>query len=275
VSDARPIGVFDSGLGGLTVVRELARLMPGERVVYLGDTARFPYGNRSAETIGEYGMQDAALLMGHDIKMLVVACNTVSSTALDRLERSVKEIPVIGVVLPGTRAAVMRTAERKVGVIGTAATIASGAYQRAIVALDPAIKVFAKACPLLVPIVEEGLLDHEISRLAAYFYLEELLNSGVDCIILGCSHYPLLMETIQSMVGMRTHLVDSALWTAKEAQDILMALNAFSPEKSGGLAASRFLFTDVGSQVMERAAAFLGSAPATIEKCSMETLKKI
>jgi glutamate racemase len=274
MSDSRPIGVFDSGLGGLTVVRELFRLMPGERIVYLGDTARCPYGGRSEETIRTFGLQDAQLLMEMDIKLLVAACNTVSSVALDYIERNVKDTPVVGVVLPGARAAVQRTAERKIGVIGTAATIRAGAYTRAIKTLDPSIAVFGKACPLFVPLVEEGLLDHEITRLAVQHYLQELLEKGTDCIILGCTHYPLLIKAIQEFVGVRTHLVDSALWTAKEVQNILMALGALSPEKSGGIETSRFMVTDYAARFKELAAAFLGAGLTSIELVELEKLTK-
>jgi glutamate racemase len=275
MSDTRPIGVFDSGLGGLTVVRELFRLMPGERIVYLGDTARCPYGGRSEETIRTFGVQDAQLLMAMDIKALVVACNTVSSVALAHIERNIKEIPVVGVVLPGARAAAQRTAERKIGVIGTAATIRAGAYTRAIEALDPAIKVYGKPCPLFVPLVEEGLLDHDITRLAVQYYCTELLDFGVDCIILGCTHYPLLIQTIQEFVGTRTHCVDSALWTAREVHDILSALNALSPERTGGMEASRFLVTDYTPRFKELSAAFLGVAPPSIEHVELEKLTKL
>jgi glutamate racemase len=270
MSDRRPIGVFDSGLGGLTVVRELKRLMPGERIIYLGDTARCPYGGRSEETIKTFGMQDARFLMEHDIKLLIVACNTVSSVALDHIERNIKEIPVIGVVMPGARAAVLRTAERKIGIIGTAATVRAGAYTRAIQSLEPAMKVYGKACPLFVPLVEEGLLDHDITRLTVQHYLTEFLDRGVDCIILGCTHYPLLMPVIQEMVGTRTHLLDSALWTAKEVQDILMALNAFSTDTDGGLAASRFFVTDLTPRFKELAVSFLGTALPAIECVPLE-----
>jgi glutamate racemase len=275
MSDDRAIGVFDSGLGGLTVVRELSRLMPGERVIYLGDTARCPYGGRSEETIKTFGLQDACFLTEQDIKLLIVACNTVSSVALDHIERAIREIPVIGVVMPGARAAVLRTAERKIGIIGTAATIRAGAYTRALQSLDPSIKAFAKACPLFVPLVEEGLLDHDITRLAVQHYLTEFLDRGVDCIILGCTHYPLLMPAIQEMVGAETHLLDSALWTAKEVQDILMALNALSAEKTGGLAASRFYVTDLTPRFRELAVSFLGTALPAIECASLENLTKI
>jgi glutamate racemase len=192
MSDSRAIGVFDSGLGGLTVVRELVRLMPNERIIYLGDTARVPYGGRSHDTIRQYGLQDARVLMEMDIKLLIVACNTVSSVALDYLEQHIKDIPVIGVVLPGAKAAVLRTEEKKVGVIGTMATVGSGSYAKAIQDIDPSIKVYGKACPLFVPLVEEGLLDHDITKLTVQYYLKELIDLGVDCLVLGCTHYPLL-----------------------------------------------------------------------------------
>lgn len=272
MSDSRPIGLFDSGLGGLTVAKEIFRLMPGERIIYLGDTARCPYGGRSEETIKTFGMQDARFLMSMDIKMLIVACNTVSSVALEHIESKFKEIPVIGVVLPGARAAVLRTAERKIGVIGTAATIRTGSYARAIQNIDPEIKVYGKACPLFVPLVEEGMLDHDITKLAAQYYLYEMIDLGVDCIILGCTHYPLLMETIQGTVGTRIQLLDSALWTAKESQDILTALDALNPEQQGGIDGSRFLVTDRTPHFQEMAGRFLGTQLPSIEKIPLETL---
>lgn len=274
MSDSRPIGVFDSGLGGLTVACELFRLMPGEKIIYLGDTARCPYGNRSEETIRTFGSEDARFLIDLDVKLLVVACNTVSSVALDFIAANSKDIPVIGVVVPGARAAVRRTAVRKVGVIGTAATIRVGAYTRAIHAFDPAIKVYGTACPLFVPLVEEGLLDHEITRHAVQYYLAEVLDSGVDCIILGCTHYPLLMQAIQEMVGTRTHLLDSAVWTALEVFDILKSLDGFSSEKTGGLAASRFLVTDRTPRFKELSSLFLGSEAPSIEPIALDRLTK-
>jgi glutamate racemase len=272
MSDNRAIGCFDSGLGGLTVVRELIRLMPGERIVYLGDTARVPYGGRSDDTICTFGMQDAYFLLNEDIKLLVVACNTVSSVALDHIERSVKDIPVVGVVQPGARAAALRTAERKIGVIGTSATIRAGAYSRAIHSFDRDIKVFGKACPLFVPLVEEGLHGHDIARLTVQHYLAEMLDLNIDCIILGCTHYPLLMPVIQEMVGMRTHLLDSALWTAKEVQDILMALNGFSDRREGGMEESRFLITDLTPRFKDLAASFLGTPLPQVEQVPLERL---
>ncbi|MBD3391658.1 MAG: glutamate racemase [Chitinivibrionales bacterium] len=272
VSDNRPIGVFDSGLGGLTVVKELLRLMPAESIVYLGDTARCPYGVRSDDAIRRFALQDARFLMAMDIKMLIVACNTVSSVALDHIRKDVSEIPVIGVVLPGCKAAVLRTAEKKVGVIGTPATIRTEAYARTIASIDKGIKVYGKACPLFVPLAEEGLADSEITRSAAQYYLYELVDTGMDCLILGCTHYPLLMETIQGVVGNSIEVLDSAFWTAKEAQDILGALNAAADGGRDGLGASTFHVTDMTPNFEKSARRFLGSGITRIEKIDLEDL---
>jgi glutamate racemase len=272
MSDPRAIGMFDSGIGGLTVAKEIFTCMPGERLVYLGDTARCPYGGRSEETIKTFGLQDARFLLSMDIKMLIVACNTVSSVAIDHIRQEVNEIPVIGVVAPGARAAVSRTVSKKVGVIGTVATIRTQSYQKAIAALDTKIKTYGKACPLFVPLVEEGFLDSEITRLTAQHYLYELVNYGIDCLILGCTHYPLLMEAIQSTVGAGTHLVDSAYWTAKEAKDILIAMEERSPEKANGKENSRFFVTDRTEGFQENASIFLGSPVTNLEKIQLEQL---
>lgn len=270
MSDSRPIGIFDSGLGGLTVAREILRLMPHERIVYLGDTARSPYGSRSEETIKSFGIQCASQLIRNDIKLLVVGCNTVSSVALEVIEKKIKEIPVIGVVLPGARAAVLRTAEYKIGVIGTAATVNAQAYFRAINNLDPNIKVYGKACPLFVPLVEAGLFDHDISRLVAQHYLYEMIDLGVDCIILGCTHYPLLLEVIQGTVGTRIQLLDSALWTAKEVQDILTALNSTTANIDDGFENSSFMFTDITKDIDVQAAIFMGRKLPALQKIALD-----
>jgi glutamate racemase len=278
MGDTRPIGVFDSGLGGLTVAREIFRLMPGERIIYLGDTARVPYGGKSEDTIRRFGLQDARALLDMDIKLLVVACNTVSSVAIDYLEQRIKDIPVIGVVWPGARAAASRSAEKRVGVIGTAATIRSGSYARAIQSIDPQIKVYGKPCPLFVPLVEEGLIDSDITRLAVQHYLYEMVDLGIDCLILGCTHYPILMEVIQSTVGNRIQLVDSAMWTAREAQNILKAMkitaNGNGDGDAGGLMSSRFLVSDLTPNFESVAETLLGTALPGVEKVSVEVLER-
>lgn len=272
MSDERPIGVFDSGLGGLTVVKELFRLMPQEKVVYLGDTARCPYGGRSDETIVSFGIQDARFLMSMDIKLLIVACNTVSSVALEHVRQTVKEIPVIGVVLPGCKAAVTRTAEKKIGVIGTSATIRANSYTRGIKNLDQSIKVYCKECPLFVPLVEEGLVSGDITNSVVQHYLYELIDVGIDCLILGCTHYPLLMEAIQGTVSSRIELIDSAMWAAKEAQDILNALQARVAMDTNGFEQSRFFITDFVPNFQRIAARFLDNEIDNIEQIKLEQL---
>lgn len=275
MSDGRPIGVFDSGLGGLTVARELFRLMPNERIVYLGDTARCPYGGRSDKTIMTFSKQDTHFLLSKNIKMIVVACNTASSVALETIRKCVSEIPVIGVVLPGCKAAVTRTANRKIGVIGTSATIRAKSYVNSIKILDPSIKVFAKECPLFVPLVEEGLLNTDITQIVAQYYLYELVDTGIDCLILGCTHYPLLMEVIQGTVSNRIEVLDSALWTAKETEDILNALDARSPEDGGGFEQSSFYITDYTPNFKRNAALFLGSEINNVEQIQLEQLTEL
>jgi glutamate racemase len=244
MSDTRAIGVLDSGLGGLTVAKEIHRLMPGERIVYLGDTARYPYGNRSDERIRSIALEGARYLYDQDIKLLVIACNTISALATKAIEQQLQGVPVIGVILPGVRAAVLRTADKKIGVIGTQATIRSSVYKKAIQRIDASAKVIEIASPLLLPLVEERMLDHDLTRLAAQFYLYEMVDIGVDCLILGCSLFPPLFEVIQGTVGTRMQVLDSALWTAKEAQDILTALDLRCGLTTGGVEKSTFLFTE-------------------------------
>lgn len=244
MSDTRPIGVIDSGLGGLTVAREIHRLMPGEKIIYLGDTARYPYGNRTDERIRTNAIEGARYLYDQDIKLLVIACNTISALATKIIEQQLQGVPVIGVILPGVRAAVLRTADKKIGVIGTQATIRSSVYKNAIQRIDSTVKVFEIASPLLLPLVEAQMLDHDLTRLAAQFYLYEMVDIGVDCLILGCSLFPPLFEVIQGTVGTRMQVLDSALWTAKEAQDILTALDLRCGLTSGGFEKSSFRFTE-------------------------------
>lgn len=271
MSDKRPIGVLDSGLGGLTVAREILRLMPGERIVYLGDTARYPYGNRSDAAIRAFALEGAEMLYKKNIKLLVVACNTISAVAIKMIEQRLHGVPVIGVVLPGARAAVLRTADRKVGVIGTHATIRSAIYKQAIHRIDPSIRVYETSCPLLLPLVDEMMFDHDITRLTAQFYLYEMVDIGVDCLILGCSLFPPLFEVIQGTVGTRTQVLDSALWTAKEAQDILTALD-LRGSRDGGLYESEFLFTEEPTHSNPLIERFFG---APIEKYATVILNRI
>lgn len=204
-----PIGVFDSGVGGLTVFHALERALPGESLVYLGDTARVPYGPKSGPTVVRYSLEAARFLKGHHIKMLVVACNSASSVALPALAEE-NGIPLLGVIEPGARRAVERTRSGKIGVIGTRGTIGSGAYQRAIEALKPEAEVLCRPCPLFVPLAEEGWTDNEIAIKVAESYLQPFKEAGVDTLVLGCTHYPLLHDVIGQVMGPEVELVDSA-----------------------------------------------------------------
>ncbi|HEX7049445.1 MAG TPA: glutamate racemase [Longimicrobiales bacterium] len=219
---AGPIGVFDSGVGGLTVVRELRRVLPDESVLYFGDTARVPYGPKSPEAVRRYAREAAAFLLGRGIKMMVVACNTATAHAIDALQDELP-VPVVGVIQPGARAAVAATRSGRIGVVGTAGTIASGAYDRQIRQLLPDARVFAQACPLFVPLVEEGWLDHPATRIIAAEYMAPLQKVDVDVLILGCTHYPLLRPTLADVLGPVITLVDSAAETVAEVQRILDA----------------------------------------------------
>ena len=220
MSDSRPIGVFDSGIGGLTVVKALRDLLPNENIFYLGDTARVPYGPKSPETVQRYAVELAGMLMGRNAKVLVVACNTVSSVALPLLTQKFS-VPVIGVIEPGARAALQVTRNRHIGVIGTRATIRSGAYERALRAADNNVRVSSRPCPLLVPLIEEGLLDDDVTDRVIMRYLEPMLADGIDTLVLGCTHYPLLTGAIARALNRQIRLVDSAKNCARAVEETL------------------------------------------------------
>jgi glutamate racemase len=231
----RPIGVFDSGIGGLTVVSALRRLLPSEDIFYLGDTARVPYGGKSAATIERYSFELTGLLLAEHAKVIVVACNTASALAVPRLQDALK-VPVIGVIAPGAEAAVQATQSGRVGVIGTRATIASGAYERALHKLAPRLQVTARACPLLVPLIEEGLLDDALTDQHIVRYLEPLLAARIDTLILGCTHYPLLHRAISRLAGPGIRLVDAADNCAMATRDLLRGAGLAAPgERTGTL----------------------------------------
>src|SRR3954466_15787995 len=233
LSPAQPIGVFDSGIGGLTVVSALRTLLPNESIFYLGDTARVPYGGKSAATVQRYSLEIAAMLLEEKAKTVVVACNTASALALPRLEETLP-VPVTGVILPGARAAIAKTRTGHIGVIGTRATIASGAYERALRSLNPDVRVTARACPLLVPLIEEGWLESPITDEIILQYLAPLMNDGVDTLVLGCTHYPLLRNAIARLVGDKIALVDSAQNCALAVRDLLDRENLFTPDARKG-----------------------------------------
>ena len=215
-----PIGVFDSGLGGLTVVSALQALLPAENIFYLGDTARVPYGGKSRTTVERYSIEIGNLLLAERAKIIVVACNTASALAVPRLKKCFK-VPVQGVVAPGASAAVASTKNKIVGVIGTRATIASAAYENEIHSLDSDIRVISVACPLLVPLIEEGMFEDKITDLMLARYLTPLLASGIDTLVLGCTHYPLLSQTIARIAGPGVALVDSAANCALAVKNVL------------------------------------------------------
>jgi glutamate racemase len=251
-----PIGVFDSGIGGLTVLGEIKKLLPNENFVYLGDTARVPYGTKSSKTVITYSQINSKFLVSKGIKLLVVACNTASAVALPSLRWDL-EIPIIGVIEPGARKAVSTTKTGIVGVIGTPSTIKSDAYTKAIENISPDIEVVSKACPLFVPLAEEGWTDGEIAELAAKSYLGSLRESGIDVLILGCTHYPLLKSTIQQVVGDGVTLIDSAEETAIEIKRILYDKKSLN--RNSSRPQQEFYLTDVSDSFINIAGRFLGA----------------
>jgi glutamate racemase len=270
-SASAPIGVFDSGVGGLTVARELMRQLPRESVLYVGDTARVPYGPKSPDTVRRYSREIAAYLLGEGVKAVVVACNTATAHALDVL-RSELPVPVVGVVEPGARAAVggqgpRPSGARRVGVIGTVGTIRSGAYDRAIRALDPTAVIVAQPCPLFVPLVEEGWLDHEATELVAREYLAPLHEQRVDTIVLGCTHYPLLRPLIARVVGQDVRLIDSAHETAAATGRALAEAGLTASGER--LAQRRYVVTDAAEQFARVAAHFLGAPLEHVETLAL------
>ena len=215
-----PIGVFDSGVGGLTVAREIMRQLPKEHIVYFGDTARVPYGSKSQNNIIRFSRQIIRFLRTQSVKAIVIACNTASALALD-VVRQETEIPVIGVVIPGARAAVQATESKKIGVIGTEATIRSEMYTKIMKEMDPEVSVIGKACPLFVPLVEEGFSKHNVTGEIIDYYLESMKESDIDTMILGCTHYPLLRTRVREYMGEQVHIVNPAYETAMDLKKIL------------------------------------------------------
>lgn len=260
-----PIGVFDSGIGGLTVMKEIASLMPDESLVYLGDTARVPYGIRSAETVKRYSFECARFLIKHDIKLLVIACNTASAVSLEDIRNSLN-IPVIGVIDPGARAAVRAASNRRVGVIGTEATIKSSAYVKAIKAIDSAVEVEGLPCPLFVPLVEEGLTEGDIPYLAAKRYLGSMADKGIDALVLGCTHYPLLKGVIAKVLT-DVALIDSAVETALVVKETLHANSMLRSDRSSRHI--RYFVTDSPERFVAVGERFLGRKITDISKVEL------
>lgn len=253
----RPIGVFDSGVGGLTVAREIMRQLPNERIVYFGDTARVPYGSKSQETITKFSKQIVRFLQTQEVKAIVVACNSASACAVDVLEREV-DIPVVDVVRPGARTAIEATRNGKIGVIATEATIGSGIYSRYIKENNPDAKVLSKACPLFVPLVEEGLWEDPVTDEIAGRYLNELIDVGIDTLILGCTHYPIIRSTIGRIMGDGVTLVNPAYETAHELKSLLEKKGLESGHRPGlGTELYRFFVSDAADKFQKFANSIL------------------
>jgi len=265
-----PIGIFDSGVGGLTVYRALHEHLPNERFVYLGDTARVPYGTKSLATVERYAVENAQFLAARGIKLLVVACNTASALALPAIRRAL-DIDVVGVIGPGARAAVASSSGKRIGVIATESTVHSGAYTRAIAKADPSATVVERACPLFVPLAEEGWADEDVARAVAETYLKDL-RSNIDTLVLGCTHYPILKSVIQESVGGHVGLIDSGEATAVEVRSLLKEKGlAGSASGTGALERQlcddldHFYVTDAAERFARVAERFLGSKPARLE----------
>lgn len=260
-----PVGVFDSGIGGLTVLAAIRKALPNESLIYLGDTARVPYGIKSAETVVRYSHECAKFLVEHRVKAIVVACNTASAYALPELSKNLG-IPVLGVIEPGAKAAIKVSRKKIVGVIGTQGTISSNAYGKALKVLDERVRVVSRACPLFVPLVEEGWVDNEVARAAAKRYLEGLRHEGIDVLILGCTHYPLLEEVIRGEMGEGVPLVDSA-------ETVACALKSMLEERdcaaAGGTGSYRLYVTDLPNRFETLAGNFLGEVPPSVTRVDL------
>ncbi len=263
------IGVFDSGVGGLTVLKELKKRLPAEDIIYLGDTARVPYGTKSKETVQLYSLQNTRFLQKKGVKTVIVACNSASSCALPLLRRSFPKLPITGVIVPGARAAARVTKKGRIGVIGTERTINSRAYMSEIKKAAPRAKVFAKACPLFVPIVEEGLTRGEFADLAVRHYLKRLKNMQIDTLILGCTHYPLLKNRIAAFMGKRVKLIDSAVETASVVVQILQQADLLRT-KRGRTGKIRYYVTDTPATFRKLAGRFMGNISGPVHRASLE-----
>ena len=266
MSSSAPIGVFDSGIGGLTVVREMIVQLPNESIIYFGDTARVPYGPKSPDTVLRYSREITSYLLGEGVKALVVACNTATAHALPAL-REEFAIPIIGVIEPGARAAVASTKTNRIGVIGTAGTIKSRAYEKEIKKLLPNASVTAQACALFAPLVEEGWLDSEVTRAVARNYLAPIVSAEVDTLVLSCTHYPLMKTVIGNVVGREVRLIDSAYETARETGQVLRAkgLEMDTPDS----ARYRFIASDAPDTFLALGQTFLGSSIDRVETLTL------
>lgn len=266
-----PIGIFDSGVGGLTVYRALHERLPNERFVYLGDTARVPYGTKSLATVERYAVENSRFLAAHGIKLLVVACNTASALALPAIRQAVK-VDVVGVIEPGARAAARLATGNRIGVIATDATVESRAYSTAIAKIDARFKVMERACPLFVPLAEEGWANTDVAAMVALDYLKDFRETSIGALVLGCTHYPILRDVINSTLNNRIPLIDSGEATAAEVR-LLLSESGLAHDETTRLYAERelcddldhFYVTDAAQRFAKVAERFLGSAPSILE----------
>lgn len=264
--DNRPIGVFDSGLGGLTVVKEIIKQLPNESIIYFGDDGRAPYGTKSKETVIKYTKQDAAFLLSMDVKLVVVACNTISAFALPELKASIN-VPVLEVIGPGARSALKKTERGRIGVIATPATIRSGVYPKAINSINPDVKIFSQECPLFVPLVEEGWWDNEITRMVAEEYLKELKKAQIDTLVLGCTHYPVISNVIRDVMGDGVVLVSSAEELSVTLKELLLKEGLESRNESP---VYRYYTSDSVEKFKKLGKMILGKEISNIERIEME-----
>ncbi|WP_425446248.1 glutamate racemase [Dethiothermospora halolimnae] len=267
--DNRPIGVFDSGIGGLTVLKEIMEQLPGEDVIYFGDTARIPYGTRSKETVTKYSFQCIKFLLSKKIKAIVIACNTASAIALEEAQKNF-DIPIIGVITPGANKAALVTKNKRIGVIGTTGTINSEAYQMRIRRIDKSSQVIGIACPLFVQIVEDGWEDSDVAKLTAEKYLMELKEHDIDTLVLGCTHYPILRYTLSKVMGDKVNLVNPAFETAKVTKEILKEKGLLSDKLDKPK--YKYYVSDAPEKFRRIGGNILGKDIETIEKVSIENL---
>lgn len=270
-NSALPIGLFDSGVGGLTVARQVMELLPNENIVYFGDTARVPYGSKSAETVIRYSLQATAFLESLGVKMIIIACNTASANALERVQTAAS-VPVIGVIEPGAGAALAATRSGLIGVIATEGAIRSNAYQNALRAGGASIEVIAKACPLFVAFAEEGLDYHQATRIVAREYLTPLLDRSIDTLILGCTHYPILTPSIAEVTGPRVTLVDPGISTAQQAKSVLESMNLLN--RSTSLPRHEYYLSDIPHKFMEVGGRFLGRPLRHVHGVALDELSQ-
>lgn len=265
--DNRPIGIFDSGLGGLTVVKEVMKQLPNESIVYFGDTARVPYGSKSKETVTKFSAQIIRFLIEQDVKAIIIACNTVNSNCIEALRLEFPNIPIVGVVEPGVHMALQMTHNSRIGVIGTEATIASEKYPTLLKKENPHLEVYTRACPLFVPLVEEGWSTHHVTKEVIKEYLMPLVDKGIDSLILGCTHYPMLAETITEVIGQGVALINPA---QEAAERVRILLERTGTEATEGHTDYRFYVSDHPTRMKNMAQLFLEYPVIEVEMVEIE-----